>query len=162
VIVVSDTSPVLNLARIGRLELLRSLYGQVLIPTAVHAELRVALANSGQGSDFFQLEWVVVDAARDRVRVERLRADLDLGEAEAIVLAIERHADLLLVDERRGRRAAGASGLAVTGLLGVVAHAKRVGVIEAAKPILDELIDVAHFWIGPALYADVLAQLGEG
>jgi predicted nucleic acid-binding protein len=112
--------------------------------------------------DFDSLSWLVVAAAKDRRRVEELRADLDLGEAEAIVLAVERRADLLLVDERRGRRTASASGLTVTGLLGVVAAAKRAGVIDAAKPVVDELIRTARFWIAPALYAEVLARLDEG
>jgi predicted nucleic acid-binding protein len=78
-----------------------------------------------------------------------------------IVVAIERHADLLLLDERRGRRTAAAAGLLVTGLLGVIAQAKRAGAIDAAKPILDELIQTARFWIAPGLYREVLAQLGE-
>lgn len=77
------------------------------------------------------------------------------------MLAIERRADLLLVDERRGRRSAIAAGLTVTGLLGVVATAKRAGLIDLAKPVLDELILVARFWIGAELYAEVLAGLGE-
>jgi hypothetical protein len=134
VIVVSDTSPVLSLARIGRLELLHELYQQVLIPSAVYDELRAGSPRPPGHIDFDSLPWLIVAAANDRRRVDELRADLDLGEAEAIVLAIERRADLLLVDERRGRRSAGASGLMVTGLLGVVAAAKHAGVIAAAKP----------------------------
>jgi predicted nucleic acid-binding protein len=77
------------------------------------------------------------------------------------VLAVEQHADLLLVDERRGRRAAAADGLHVIGLLGVVASAKRAGLIDLGKPVLDELIQIARFWIGPDLYAEVLRELGE-
>ena len=92
--------------------------------------------------------------------MQELREDLDPGEAEAIVLAIERRADLL-VDERRGRRTATAAGIMVTGLLGVVAEAKRAGRIDLVKPVLDELIQTARFWIGPDLYAEVLAELGE-
>jgi len=61
-------------------------------------------------------------------------------ERQAIVLAIERRADILLVDERRARKTATAAGLAVTGLIGVVARAKRDGLIDLAKPVLDELI----------------------
>ena len=158
-IVVSDTSPVLSLASIGRLDLLPTLYQQVLIPAAVYEELRAG-APAGH-INFESLPWLTVATATDRHRVDELRADLDLGEAEAIVLAIERRADLLLVDERRGRRTARASGLTVTGLLGVVTQAKRAGVIEAAKPVIDELMRVARFWIGPTLYAEVLAELDE-
>ena len=160
-IVVSDTSPVLSLARIGRLELLRLLYHQVLIPSAVHSELVAATQQLPTRIDFDSLTWLTVARPGDRRRVEKLCEDLDIGEAEAIVLAIERQADLLLVDERRGRRTATDAGLTVTGLLGVVAHAKRAGFIDAAKPILDELIGRATFWISPALYREVLEHLGE-
>ena len=65
------------------------------------------------------------------------------------------------MDERRGRRTAITAGLKVTGLLGVVAMAKRAGLIDLGKPVLDELIQIARFWIGPELYAEVLAELDE-
>ena len=104
---------------------------------------------------------MIVASASDRQRVQKLRENLDPGEAEAIVLAIEHRAALLLVDERRARRTAAAAGIAVTGLLGVVARAKRAGMIDLAKPVLDDLIQNARFWIGSDLYAAVLAELGE-
>ena len=160
-IVVSDTSPVLNLARIGRLELLPLLYHEVLIPSAVYQELTAYKRDLPAMIDLASAPWLIVAAAEDQNRVQELRGDLDPGEAEAIVLAIERRADLLLVDERRGRRTATAAGLTVTGLLGVVARAKRVGLIDLAKPVLDELTQIARFWIGPDLYAEVLVELGE-
>lgn len=93
--------------------------------------------------------------------MQELRESLDPGEAEAIVLAIEHRADLLLVDERRARRTATAAGIRVTGLLGVVARAKQAGLVDLAKPLLDELIETARFWVGADLYAEVLAELGE-
>ena len=92
----------------------------------------------------------------------RLRAQLDPGEAEAIVLAQEMNADLLMMDERRGRHIAADSGVRITGLLGVVAQARRANLIEQAKPGLDGLIREARFWIGPVLYTRVLSELGEG
>jgi uncharacterized protein len=101
-IVVSDTSPVLNLARIGRLEFLPLLYHQVLIPSAVHEELTASWRDLPAMIDFASAPWLVVAAAQDQNRVQELRGHLDPGEAEAIVLAIERRADLLLVDEGAG------------------------------------------------------------
>jgi predicted nucleic acid-binding protein len=160
-IVVSDTSPVLNLALIGRLDLLQLLYHQVLIPTAVYRELTISKMDLPPAIDLATMPWLIVAAAKDQDRVQELREELDPGEAEAIVLAIERRAGLLLVDERRGRRTATAAGLTVTGLLGVVARAKQTGLINLAKPVLDELIHVARFWIGPELYAEALAALDE-
>ena len=160
-IVVSDTSPVLNLARIDRLELLPALYQQVIIPSAVYNELIASKRDLPAAIDLATEPWLTVATPKDEARVLKLREDLDPGEAEAIVLAIERHAGLLLVDERRARRIATAAGLAVTGLLGVLARAKRAGVIPFAKPLLDELIDSAHFWIGAELYREVLTELGE-
>ncbi len=160
-IVVSNTSPVLNLARIGRLELLHVLYQQVIIPSAVSEELVASKRDLAPAIDLASAPWLIVAPARDQNRVRRLREDLDPGEAEAIVLAIERRAHLLLVDERRARRKATAAGLTVTGLLGIVARAKRAGLIARAKPVLDELIQIARFWIAPELYAEVLKELGE-
>jgi predicted nucleic acid-binding protein len=159
-IVVSDTSPVLNLARIGRLGLLPLLYKQVLIPSTVYEELMDS-SDLPLALDLASEPWLIVAMAKDQRHVQELRADLDAGEAEAIVLAIEHRADLLLVDERRGRRTATAAGLKIMGLLGVVAEAKRVHLIDLGKPVLDELIQIARFWIGPDLYDEVLRELGE-
>ena len=95
-IVVSDTSCVTNLLAIGQAELLRELFGEVIIPSAVARELRVAHAAL---PDFIREQ-----SARDAVRVQALADNpLDEGEAEAIVLAGELHADYLLMDEAAGR-----------------------------------------------------------
>ncbi len=111
--------------------------------------------------DIGTFPWLIVAAPQGRDRVRELREILDPGEAEAIALVVERQADLLLVDERRGRRIAKAAGIKVTGLLGVVAAAKSSGHIGLAKPVIDDLIRVAHFWIGPELYAEFLKAVDE-
>jgi predicted nucleic acid-binding protein len=143
------------------LELLAALYKQVLIPPAVLAELS-ASRDDFPAIDIAAVPWLILGAPKNQDRVLELRDYLDAGEAEAIVPAVERQAELLLVDERRGRRIAAALGLRITGLLGVLAEAKRAGLIELVRPALDELIQNARFWIGPDLYRDVLAELGEG
>ncbi len=160
-IVVSDTSPILNLALVGHLDLLVSLYTDVVVPPAVYREL----TRTGDQPPLLQpgaCPWLAVASPQDIGRVRELCGELDPGEAEAIVLAVERHADLLLVDERRARRIAVASGLRITGLLGVLAEAKRAQLLARIQPVLDDLISRAGFWIGADLYAKVLAEVGEG
>lgn len=97
----------------------------------------------------------------NRVELSELRNQLDPGEAEAIVVAGELRADLLLVDEKKGCRIALSRGLDVTGLLGVLAEAKLRGLIPECKPVLDEMIRDAGFWIGDDLKRRYLQGLNE-
>ncbi len=159
-IVVSDTSPILNLARIGCLDLLHTLYHRIFIPPAVYAELSVEgfeLPDAIQIAD----AWVTVETPMNRAFVAELHLKLDQGEAEAIALAIERRADLILIDERRGRSIASQHGLSAMGLLGVLLEAKNAGALESVRTTLDRLIQEARFWIGDDLYRHVLKQAGE-
>jgi len=93
----------------------------MLIPPAVYHELIDSERDLPPAIEIASLPWLIVAAAKDQTRVQELRDRLDPGEAEAIVLAIERRADVLLVDERRGRRTATDASLKVTGRPGVVA-----------------------------------------
>ena len=153
-LIVSDTSPILNLVAIERLELLKDLYGSIVIPPAVSAELH-------DNGIFLATDWIQVVEPLNRAAVEALRADLDAGESEAIVLAQQLNASLLLIDERLGRRAATQLGLDVTGLLGILAEARKRGLISACAPLLDDMIRRAGFWIGDRLRSDYLNLLGE-
>lgn len=158
-IVVSDTSPITNLAAIGQLDLLRQLYQQVIIPEAVFQEL---MTQGGQhpGAIVQQLAWVEMRAVVNRNVVKALRAELDEGEAEAITLAQELAANVLLMDERLGRAAAARFGLKVVGILGVLIEAKRQGLIHEVKPLVEALMELG-FRIGPNLYQQVLLTAGE-
>ncbi len=98
---------------------------------------------------------------KDLEKVVELSRELDLGESEALVVAMEIHADLLLIDEASGRREAERQGLRVAGLLGVLLEAKRRGIIQNATEELDKLLNGTSFWIHQAIRARFLYEAGE-
>ncbi|MEQ8974133.1 MAG: DUF3368 domain-containing protein [Coleofasciculus sp. C1-SOL-03] len=160
-IVVSNTSPIFYLSTIGQLDLLRQLYNEVVIPTTVFNEITNVGNTDASASIVPTLTWVKTQSATDQAFVNRLRTELDPGEAEAIALAVELNADRLLMDERLGRGAAMRVGLQVTGVLGILIAAKRNNLIQEVKPLLDALIDRVGFWVEEQLYTEVLQAVGE-
>jgi predicted nucleic acid-binding protein len=161
VVVVSNTSPLMNLAVIGRLNIIERLYSSVTIPQAVARELTAALPEQFSEQAIKNLSWLKVHSVQSRQLTESLLIDLDIGEAEAIALSVEMKAGLLLLDERRGRSIAQRFELRFIGLMGLLIEAKRKGHIPAVKPVLDHLIAKAGFWIDKRLYARVLQEVGE-
>lgn len=160
-IVVSNTSPLMNLAAIGQLGLLERLFEKVLIPEAVLQELSVVGLEQFGTKEIRKLPWIETRSVTNRTLVDYLLLELDKGEAEAIALATEMRADLLLLDERLARRAASRLGLRFTGLLGLLVEAKHRGFIVAVKPALDALTTKAGFWVSRDLYARALQAAGE-
>jgi uncharacterized protein len=160
-IVVSNAGPMIALARIDRLDLLQSLYGQLSIPPGVKEEV----VDFGQGLagavEVDSAEWIEAVDVHNQTAVNLLREQLDAGESQAIVLAIELHATLLLIDEARGRRIAQAQGLNVTGTVGTLVAAKRRGLIEAVTPLLDKLV-AAGFYMSGELHRTAQVLAGEG
>ena len=160
-VIVSNTSPLMNLAVIGRLDLIERLYNSVNIPEAVADELAAALPDQFSEQVIKKISWLTVRSVMNRQMTESLLLDLDAGEAEAIALSTELKAGLLLLDERRGRNIAQRFGLKFIGLMGMLIEAKRKGHVPAVKPILDELLATAGFWVDNRLYARVLQEAGE-
>jgi len=152
-IVVSDTAPITSLLQIGRERVLPDLYGNVIIPQAVERELRRAHLNLPA--------FLKIAAAQDREAVVRLQREIDVGEAEAIVVAKEVGADALLIDERRGRALARREGVPIIGLLGVLVVAKKKNLITSLAGVLTELEDIADFRFAALLKARALREVGE-
>jgi predicted nucleic acid-binding protein len=146
---------VLNLSTVGHLDLLRQVYQEVVIPPAVAIELR------RNGVDFSSYGWLILRQPTNTSLVEQLSVRLDPGEAEAVALALELNADRVLIDERRARRVALEFQLRPLGLLGVIAEAKQRGFLQECKPVVDEMIELAGFWIGKRLYEGFLDAVGE-
>jgi uncharacterized protein len=161
VIIVSDTSPINNLAAINQLNLLQQLYSTVIIPAAVYRELTDPNFPVAGATEVQTLDWIQTRQITNLAMLETLSQDLDPGEAEAIVLALEIGADRVLIDERRGRLIAERLKLNYTGILGILIEAKRRGLILSVKPLLDALINQAGFWVAESVYNRVLQLAGE-
>lgn len=160
-IIVSDTSPLNNLAAINQLHLLHQLYGTVLIPEAVFRELTDPSFPVAGSIEVQTFDWIQTCAVGDRTLVEALSNELDIGEAEAIALAVEIQADQVLIDERRGRLIAARLNLRYTGIVGILVEAKSQSLISEVKPLLDALVNDAGFWIAESLYNRVLQLVNE-
>ncbi|MBW4628429.1 MAG: DUF3368 domain-containing protein [Brasilonema octagenarum HA4186-MV1] len=162
-IIVSDTSVLSNLAAIEQLPLLQQLYNQVIIPEAVRNELSNASTENINIRAVVALSWIEIRLVKNTVLVETLlhNRELDQGEAEAIALALELPAKRLLIDERLGRREATRLGIPITGVLGILIAAKTEGLLPLVKPVMDNLIIKAGFWVSEQLYAEILQVAGE-
>jgi uncharacterized protein len=162
-IVISDTSPVRALANLGLLNLLRQLFDEVILPRAVAVEL--SQPRDGQSvislDDLAEFSFLKVQEVSESSDVERFLVDLERGESEALALAIELRADVILIDELAGRAAARREGLEVIGVLGVLREAKLRGLIETISPLLDQLQNKYRFFIGEQLRREVLRSVGE-
>ena len=153
-IVVSDTSCITNLIAIAQVKLLEQLFGEVRIPDAVIRELRVTHPELPR--------FLLRSAVAHPECVEALVAEgLGAGEAEAIVVAEELHAEYLLIDETEGRAVASRRGLAVVGLIGVLRRAKEAGLIKAIRPSVDALINEHGFWLSAEFRRRALNDAGE-
>ena len=134
----SNTTPIISLSIIGRLGLLRDLYTEVLIPPAVYAEVMAGGAGRAGSVELQRAQWFRTLPLIDPKHADLL-VDLDRGEAEAIALALEIDADLLLVDERLARRHAQRLGLTITGTLGILLKGKEQGLVPEIRPLIQQL-----------------------
>lgn len=157
-IVISNTTPIIALSIINRLDLLHRLYGEIWIPPAVRAEL--LRGGSRAGAQDIQTTTFIRTVPLLRPRQAELLSDLDPGEAEVLALALERQADLVILDERLGRRYAQRLGLALTGVLGVLLRARQEGYLVALEPEIVRLKQ-AGIRLGDDLVAQVLQMSGE-
>lgn len=139
-IVVSDSSPLIALSIVSSLDLLHAYYGTIYIPKAVFHEVVIRGTGRPGAAAVANASWIVQQSPANQQRVAQLvSAGLDLGESEAIVLASELSAGLLILDESHARTIARQLGLSITGTLGVLIAAKNAGMVAAIKPLLGQL-----------------------
>lgn len=155
-IIVSNTSPITNLAAIDQLNLLHQIYDRIIIPQAVYDELTQVGYPVPGSLEVQTLPWIQTQQVQDPAPVLQFQQDVDPGESEAIALALELNADQLLIDDAAGRALAEQQGLNVTGLLGVLLVAKQRSLISSVTPLLNDLMTQAGFRVSSALYERVL------
>lgn len=154
--IVSNSSPLINLAAINKLDLLEKLYGEIRIPEAVWKE--VVIDGKGQpGSEAVKrARWIKKESVTDNAFVKMLMFTLDKGESEAIALTREKGAELLIIDERFARDVACSIGLHYIGTLGILREAKSKGLIRSIKSHISSLRTIAGFWISDEVYKEIL------
>jgi predicted nucleic acid-binding protein len=156
--VVSNTTPIISLLKIGKLEILKDLYDEIYIPQEVFNEIE-----AGKQKKYYlnllAFEWIKIEQIQDRKSIAYF-LDLDKGEAEAIVLATESEADLILLDESLGRFHAKHAGLRVTGTIGILVKAKKQGLISELKPLILELKEKG-VWLSESLIERILELANE-
>lgn len=159
-VVVANSGPLIGLASIGKFRLFKDLFDEIVIPSAVYNEVVIQGKDQPGAKETREADWIKVVEVQDRLAVSLLRNELDSGESEAIVLAKELSAALILLDEKLARRKVRSIGLTVTGTLGVLLMAKEAGLIPAVRPLLDGLIETP-FRMSEDLYQKVLYMAGE-
>jgi uncharacterized protein len=161
--VVSNTSPILNLAIIGRLDLMHTQFGEISIPPAVQTELMLGSGFSGTTpiQEAINTGWLHIRSLNDIDLARVLRRELDSGESEAIALAVQLRARTVLMDEHAGRAAARSLGLTPLGVLGMLLRAKQTGVLNSVSIAMRALRADAGFFIAEPLYQQILRAAGE-
>ncbi len=159
-IVVSNSGPMIALSEIGQLSVLSALYDRILIPRAVWEEVVIDGRNLSVVATIRAATWLQTVEVHDLAEVQLLRAQVGAGESEAITLAFTISADLLLIDDARGRRIAETKGIARTGAVGTLISAKRHGVIESIRPLLQQLRN-SGFYMDDDLMLAALEMAGE-
>lgn len=156
--VVSNTTPILSLLKIGKLEILKNLYGKIYVPKEVFNEIEAG-KNKAFYEDLSKIDWIAIEEIKNKKAINYF-LDLDKGEAESIILASELEADLIILDETLGRFHAKQIGLSITGTIGVLLKAKELALIPKLKPILLDLKS-KDIWLSDQLINKILKIANE-
>ncbi len=157
--VVSDTGPLIYLARIGRLDLLKEKFGSVAIPEEVYNEVCVIGEGKPGSDEIKRADWIKTKEVNDDFLIEVLKLELDQGEAEVIALAKQEDAEKIIIDEKIPREKLKSLGFKVVGTVGILVWASKEGFIPDLKRSLDDLRRKG-MWISDELYKKAL-EMGE-
>ncbi|MCK4458748.1 MAG: DUF3368 domain-containing protein [Methanosarcinales archaeon] len=158
--VVCNSSPLIHLAKIGKLELLKDYFTEISIPEAVYRECVIDGKDREDAKRIENAAWIRVVDIKNIDLKKALDTVLDEGESEAIVLALQESADLILLDDYEARELARTYGLKITGTIGLLIKAKYEGDISSIDEMLKKLRRTG-FWLSEDLYTKILRDEGE-
>lgn len=138
--IISNATPLIAFARIQRLDLLRQVIGTLVIPEEVAKEIRGYRGGHYSEINLNRETWISIQVVQSSAQVQLLLPTLDRGEAEVIALALEQHANLVLLDELTGRKVAESLQLPVLGSVGILIRAKEMRLIPAVRPLLEKMV----------------------
>jgi predicted nucleic acid-binding protein len=161
-IVISNTTPIITLIKVEKLEILKELFGEVYISNGVFKELISNEIFRDEARIIKTSDFIKTINVKNEFAVKLLQktAGLDLGESESIVLSNELKGDVLIIDEKRGRSVAKSMDLNISGTLGLLLKAKDMGIIDKVRPFLDKIID-ANIRISMDLYEEIIKRSRE-
>lgn len=154
---ISNTTPIISLSSIGKIEILKDIFQEIMSPQAVYEEIK---AKKSYGYNEVDLSFIKVQTIRNIDHQTHLLNQLDIGEAQAIVLSKEINADNTIIDENSGYTIAKESGLNVIRTLSILLKAKEMNVITDVKPLLDEMISKGR-WYSNHVYYSFLRRANE-
>ena len=158
--VVVSTTPLIALSHVGKLSILRELYGEIIIPEAVYKELSVKAESICKPEVDSSLSWIRVENIQNQMAKAMYKTQLHDGEVEVMILSKEIGADVVIIDDANAKKHAKYLGLPVTGTLGVLIRAKQEGYVEELKPVLYQMIEHG-IYISNSLVELCLKQVGE-
>lgn len=156
--IISNSTPLIALSKINRLHIIKELFGAITIPKAVYREVVSDSKGRAGKNEVASASWITTKEVKNKLAIELLAVNVDLGEAEAIALAKELDADLLLIDDKAGRKTAQSVGIPIAGTVGLLLRYFRANRDEF-KMVLDELV-AKGFRIGRKEY-DKMLKLSE-
>ena len=157
----SNSSPLMSLSNIERLELIKWKFDEILIPYAVWKEITVDGKGKKGAGHVQNSTWIKVKSIKNKTSFNLLQNYIDYGEAEAIALALETQADVLLLDDKSARQIAVKLGFKVMGVLGILIWAKNEGLITSLSEEIEKLKKQANFRLSNKLIENVLQRISE-
>jgi len=159
--IVSNTTPISNFLNLGQMEILKTIFKELHVPKAVYSEIEAYFSGDDQWQRCLDEGFIIRAEIQTSPKIKELMVHLHMGEAEALCLCIENNAKLCLLDDKDARIIARLNNIPISGTLGVLMKAKKMGIIESVKELMDRLRTDHHYWIDNAMYDKVLSLSNE-